>query len=345
MIDEFNEAGINNVNFRMRGWNNGGVRQSVPTRIRINRKMGGAQGLRDLMAYADSKGAVVYPDVEMSLVWSTGAMNGFNYRRDMARMMSDMFSREQRYWFIAQDFTFRMSHNVVSPNRLDRIYNLSMRDFSKYNAHAMSVASMSRELHSDQNRRNLVNRQEAKGYVTGVLARAQEDHGRLLGENANAFTWRYLDATLNVALDSSRFMKQSEAVPFIGMVTHGFIDTAGTPINMSGDIKYDLLKMIENGSNPYFIVAYQNASRLKEDFRLSSYYAVNFQTWFPQIVEIYELLNDNLKDVRYKLIVDHEFLAVNVVKVTYEGGTSFILNYNNETIEAEGHMIAPLEFV
>jgi hypothetical protein len=307
--------------------------------------MGGAQGLRDLMAYADTKGATVYPDVDVTLVWNTGAFNGFNYRRDFARRMSDMFTLEQNYFFLFQDFMYRMAHNVVSPSRLERVYDLAMRDFSKYDAHAMSVASTSRELHSDQNRRNLVNREEAKGYVTSILGKAQEDHGRLLGLESNAFAWRYLDATLNVSLDSSRFFKQSEPVPFYGMVTHGFIDTAGRPINMSGDIAYDILKAIENGSSPYFIVAYQNSSRMKEDMRLASYFAVNYHTWFPQIVDVYNLLNDNLKDLRYKLIVDHEFLAVNVVKVTYEGGTSFILNYNNETIQAEGHTIEPLQFV
>jgi len=346
MIDELNDEGISNLNFRMRGWNNGGMYATVPTRIRIHRKMGGADGLRDLMAYAGSKNATVYPDVEVGLVWGTGAFNGFNYRRDLARTMSDQFSLERHYFFLVQEFTPRFAHNIVSASRMEHVYDLSMRHFERYNPHAISVASLSKELHSDQNRRNLLNRQEAQTYVTEVLEKVQEEHGKVLGTEANSYAWRYLDATLGVALDASRMMNQSEAVPFYGMVTHGYIDIAGTPINMAGDMKYDILKAIENGSNPYFVVAYQNASRIKEDFRLSaSFYSVNFQTWFPEIVRIYHLLNENLRDVRYKLITDHEFLGTNIVKVTYEGGISFILNYNNETIEAEGYTIEPLEFV
>jgi hypothetical protein len=346
MIDELNAEGINNLNFRMRGWNNGGMLSTVPTRIRVHRVLGGDNGLRDLISYADSRNATVYPDLEMSLLWGTGAFNGFNYRRDLARTMSDQFSREQRYHFLFQNWGMRGSHNIISPNRMDHIYNLTMRQFERYNPHAISVASMSKELHSDQNRRNLVNRQEALDYVSEVLGRAQSDHGKVLGMEANAFAWRYLDATLGVALDASRMMNQSESVPFYGMVTHGFIDITGTAINTAGDLQYDILKAIESGSNPYFIVAYQNASRLKENERLAAnYFSVNYQTWFPEIIRIYHLLNDNLKDVRYKLMTDHEFLATNVVKVTYEGGVSFILNYNNETVEAQGYTIAPLEFV
>jgi hypothetical protein len=167
----------------------------------------------------------------------------------------------------------------------------------------------------------------------------------VLGVEANAFTWRYLDATVGLALDASRMMNQSEPVPFIGMVTHGSIDIAGTPINMSGDMNYDILKALENGANPYFIVAYQNSSRLKEDMVLAPMYSVNYQTWFPEMVRIYNLLNENLRDVRYSLMINHRFLEHNVVHVTYEGGVSFILNYNNHPVEALGRTIEPLGFV
>ena len=57
-------------------------------------------------------------------------------------------------------------------------------------------------------------------------------------------------------------------------------------------------------------------------------------------------LYDALKEVKAKPIVDHRFLAKNVVKVTYEGGTSFVLNYNNfEEVTFDGQTIAPLSFI
>jgi len=297
------------------------------------------------MAYADSRGATVFPELEVGLVWSTGTFNGFNHRRDLARTMSDQFSAEQHYFFLFQDWSRRMSHNIVSPSRLDHVYSLAMRDFNRLDTHAISVASLSRDLHSDQNRRNLVNRQEAQGYVRELLARAQNEHGRVLGEAANAYAWRYIDATLNVSLDASRMMNQSEAVPFYGMVTHGFIDTAGTPINMAGLLNYEILKAIENGSSPYFIVGYQNTARLKENMSLAPYFAVNYHTWFPEIVRIYNLLNENMRDVRYSLMVGHEFLGTNIVRVTYENGVSFILNYNADPVEVDGHTVDGLGFV
>jgi hypothetical protein len=175
-----------------------------------------------------------------------------------------------------------------------------------------------------------------------------EDHGKLLAVEANAYSFKYLDSILKADLDSSRRENQSEAVPFYGMVTHGFIDIAGQPINMSGDMRYDVLKAIENGANPYFILSYRNANRLKEAsfWMLNSYYSVDYGTWLPDLLKIYHELNDALKPVKSKPIVNHEFLDKNVVKVTYEGGISFILNYNHfAEVTVDGQVIGPQDFI
>jgi len=108
-----------------------------------------------------------------------------------------------------------------------------------------------------------------------------------------------------------------------------------------------VLKAIENGSSPYFILSYQNSNRLKEamSWFLNSYYSVDYNTWLPDILRIYHELNDVLKPVKSKLIIDHEYLETNVVKVTYEGGTAFILNYNHfDEVTVQGHTIEPLGF-
>ena len=117
---------------------------------------------------------------------------------------------------------------------------------------------------------------------------------------------------------------------------------------MSGDIKYDILKAIENGASPNFVLAYQNSSRLKESsmFSLNSYYAVDYETWLPSMLEVYNTLNEVLAPVKAKLITNHEIIERNVVKVTYEGGTSFILNYNGEKeVTVDGKVIEPLGFI
>ena len=97
---------------------------------------------------------------------------------------------------------------------------------------------------------------------------------------------------------------------------------------------------------------------------LSKYYSVAFDIWLDDVVKYYNELNDAIADCQTSLITGHEFLVgervtestaddtsdytVNnskIVKVTYENGVSFILNYNNYTVRADGHEIGALGYV
>jgi hypothetical protein len=349
MIDELNGDGITNLNFVLKGWINGGVvaYQTGPTNVRIEGPMGGVKGFQNLVAYAKTKDATIFPDIELTLNWADqDPFDGFSYKKDLARYMDDTYAAEMKYNYIAQDYTYWHSYNLISPAQMDAIYAKASKQYNKYNVGAISVDSLGRELHSDQNKRQLVNRQEAEGDVTSLFTKVKADNAKVLTDSANAYAFPFINDNLNVEFDSSRFNNESESIPFYGIVTHGFMNIAGTPINMSGDTQYDTLKAIENGANPYFIVGYENANRIKESsYFLNSYYSVDYQNWLPDILSTYKTLNDALKDVRSKLIINHEFLDKNVVKVTYDGGTAFILNYNNNEVTVDGYTIEAEQFV
>ena len=353
IIDELNLEGINNLKFRLNGWINGGLRGTIPAKVKIEKKMGGKKGFQSLVNYAKEKGAGIFPDMDFALVWWWQPFDGSNRKKDGARYMDQMYAREVKYSFLVQDLGGPMSepYELIAPERMDQMYTKAMKTYGNYDVGGLSVNSLGRALHSNHYKKSLVNRMDARGYVTGLFDRMYEDHGNILAVEANAYAFRYLDSIIDADLDGSRFMNQSEAVPFYAMVTHGCINIAGSPINMSGDMKYDMLKAIESGASPYFILCYQNANRLKEaaEWSLNSFYSVDYHMWKPTMIETYNTLNDALKGVKTKAIVNHEFLGNNIVKVTYEGGTAFLLNYNHDdemTVEDGGrnYVIEPLGF-
>ena len=350
IVDELNEENISNIKFKLNGWMNGGLRSTAPAKIKAERKLGGKDGLTEAAEYARQKGADVYPDVDFALVYMFRPFDGVNQRQDRARYLNQLYAREQVYCIICQEMEpWRgRAYEILATERMDQMYDKAMKTYDTLNVGAMSVASLGRELHSNHWRRSMVSRSEAKTNVTNLFDRMYEDHSNLLAASANAYSFRYLDSITDVDLDSSRMTNQSEPVPFYGMVTHGFINIAGSPINMSGDMTYDILKAIENGASPYFVLGYQNANRLKEasSWSLNSYYSVDYQVWLPDMLRIYHTLNDALKDVKAKPIVGHEFPEANVVKVTYEGGVSFILNYNHEDeVTVDGVVVPARDFV
>ena len=49
------EKEITNVNFKLTGYANGGVTSTVPNKVKWEKKAGGADGFKDLMAFAEEK--------------------------------------------------------------------------------------------------------------------------------------------------------------------------------------------------------------------------------------------------------------------------------------------------
>lgn len=129
-----------------------------------------------------------------------------------------------------------------------------------------------------------------------------------MSDGGNAYTLPYVDHLLNVPLDSSRFMKASRAIPLMGAILHGRIQFTGSPINMAGDTGYDFLKAIENGASLYFTLSYENTEKLKEDYVLSQYYSIRYDIWKDDVIKYYSELNEVMRDLQTKLLVDHEFL-------------------------------------
>ncbi len=141
-----------------------------------------------------------------------------------------------------------------------------------------------------------------------VMEKIAGDYENVMVDGGNSYVLPYANHILNIATDSSRFLKASEAVPFIGMVLHGSKYLAGTPINMEGDIDSAVLKAIENGSSLYFMLSYRNTNKLKDYASTSKYYSVAYEIWKEEVVEYYQTLNEATKDLQTALIVDHEFL-------------------------------------
>ena len=61
IISELQEKGVKDLNVRMTGWANGGVRQKVLTSVHTLNELGGDRGMKKLIAFAKDKGINLTP--------------------------------------------------------------------------------------------------------------------------------------------------------------------------------------------------------------------------------------------------------------------------------------------
>ncbi len=319
---------IDNVVIKLDGWLDGGLNYDVPTGVEIEEAVGGSKGFKELVSYCQENGIALYPDFDFVYARKDSMFDDFKPEDDLARTIDDRKAYKKKYNPIYQAYD-HSSLGVISANRMMRLYEKTYSEYQNYGVGAISVSTLGQYLNSDFNPDKPLTREDAKVLIDRLLGKIDEQNGKIMLSGGNIFSVKYAEYVLDIPLEDSKFKYASASVPFMSMVLHGSVEYAGTAMNLSGDFQNAVLKYIENGAIPYFVVAVQNTSELKTDPEYSKYYSVRYSIWQQDIYNTYIRMNAALKDVRFETMSSHEFIDQkhSVVKVTYSNGVSFVINY------------------
>lgn len=307
MKSELSEAGIDNVNFKLTGYANGGLEATVPYRLKWVDVLGGAAGFSDLVQYAADNDFDIYPDFDFAYVSNQAMFDGINLKEHAVRTIDDRFTTRRTYNAATQ--TFSKSFSIaIAPSAYEYLYDSFGVEYISYKNDSISVSTLGTDLNSDFDEDEPYHREDDKQFTRELLARLDNDYNNVMIDGGNAYAIKYADIILNAALTSSKYVKTSQSIPFLGMVYHGSKVFTGTATNMEGDINESILNAIENGATMYFILSYQNTSELKESETLSKYYSVSYDIWKDDVAKYYNILNSATADLQESFIVDHEFL-------------------------------------
>lgn len=299
---------VTNVNFKLRGFANGGLYSEVPYKLKWQRSVGGKSGFKDLLEEAKEKGFGIYPDFDFVYTSSGEMGRAVKMKKNASRTIDNRYTTKRVYSVTMQGNTsfFQM---VLSPATYSKFYEKVVKRYNKYqDATGVSLATFGSDLNSDFDENKTVLREEAKNYVVEAVSYFKQNDYSVMVNGGNAYTWGLADHILDVPLDSSRYKTEYRMVPFMGVVLHGYVQFAGTALNIEGNLTYAMLKAIENGAGLYFVLSYENTELLKEDVLLSQNYSVRYDIWRNRLVKIYQEINAVLADVQTKLIIDHRFL-------------------------------------
>ncbi len=324
MYDDLKLAGITNVNFKLTGFANGGMESTYPAKLKWEKAVGGNGGFTTLIKEAEENGFGVYPEFDFAYISHEKAFDGISLKGTGARTVDNRYCSKQIYNAVYQKFEsfFDM---CVATNMIETYYDKLSGNLSKYQedgSFGISVSTLGSDLNSSFDEDNPINREEAKGDVSRLLTSIKKTYGDIMTSGGNAFTLKYTEHLLNMPIDSSNYRQQSAAVPFMGMVLHGYVNYTGSAMNLAGDTDYNLLKSIESGASPYYLLSYNaaNTMLLKQDPTLNKYYSIRYDIWRYRedpatkektdgsVVEHYNRLNSALADLQTFVLSDHVFL-------------------------------------
>ena len=314
--DELSEKvqNITNINFRLTGFANGGMYFTYPTKVNWENSVGGYNGFVSLIGKAaeeskkDGHTFGVYPDFDFAYINNTAMFDGISERGTAACMVDNRYASKQLYNSVVRKYE-SIYALVVSPDSYERLYDTFNGQYSGYSWDQLSVSTLGSDLNSNFYEDNPLHREGSLDSIVSLLDKMTTvSNYRLMTDVGNVYAVKYAEHILNATIDSSHFRYSSYAIPFYGLVFHGYVSYAGSPINYSGDPDYDILRSIENGASLYYVLCMQNTNYLKNDEMLSKYYGVDYKNWFDKLVDQYTTLNGEIGDLQQYEIVDHRIV-------------------------------------
>ncbi len=308
MYNELSAEGVDNINFILTGYTKGGMSSAkVPYHLKWDKAVGGNSGFEELLTFAKEKEIGIFPDFDFAFVSNNSMFDGLSLKSHAVKTIDNRYTSKRVYSATKQTY-ISYFELAISPAYFSRFYTKLTENYLDYEPIGIAVSTLGSYLNSDFDEDEPYNREDAKGFTVEAFEYLDDKYDSVMTSGGNAYTWKYVDHITDVALDSSRFSQAAASIPFLGIVLHGYVQFAGTPINMEGNIDYAMLKAIENGASLNFILSYQNTDILKESVTLSQYYSVRYDIWFDDVVSIYNELNSLMKGIQTSVIVDHQFI-------------------------------------
>jgi hypothetical protein len=221
-------------------------------------------------------------------------------------------------------FTQQYAQAAAYPELVKR----DIASFKQLGVSNVNVSTIGQILYSDYqngNAKDFVSRTAAMKYQDEALSALQKAGISLTADNPNLYAWKYLSAIDNLPSSDSRFIYETQAVPFVQTVLHGYIDYSSAPANEASNQNDYLLTNIAIGAAPsYTLTQAPSADLAKTEF--SSYYNTQVSNWMKQLKSDNAIYSALAEATAGATIVSQEHVAPAVLKVTYSNGAEVYVN-------------------
>lgn len=322
ILNALNEKDINNVVSVFKGYTKDGLTWTSPDYDNISNSLGSLDDLESL----DN----VYFHTDH--VFASANQNGYNQRKDLTNRINTQIisvgEGDGVKYHLSSDFT-----NEKMLKDTKKLNKLGINNFA--------LDSIGNTLYSDYGDKDK-QREEVKNAYESTLSNVE---GNIALYQPNDYLLKYTDRNFDYSMYNNQYMIFDDSVPFTSIVQSGNIELYSTYINFFGNVRDDLLRMVDYNVYPSFLLTYESSSLLEET-ALQYIYCSQFSNLEDAVYVYYDFVNKALKDVVGATIENREVLQEGVVQVTYSNGKKIIVNYqnhdviiNNEVVEKKGYKV------
>lgn len=331
IVNSLSAVGVNNTTMVVQGWQKGGIGGNKPSSFEFETKLGGKKAFESLSQYVESKGGKFYYYENPVTVNETQ----LDTRKEGGNSLSQALIKVERD---NNDIWFKDTYFIESNLAADYI-SKKADEYAQNNMKAMAINELGSKLYAENQQNHVTTRLDARKEFEKSAEKVSSKLESLALYNPNQYLWKYAKDIFDTPMTNSQYLFESDTVPFLQIVLKGSVDYYGPYSNMSFYSKMDILKLIEYGAYPSFLLTGKSNSELGYTTS-SELYSTNYEDWKDNIVDSYNYINKALSKVEGKMITDRTVLSPGVVKVDYEGGISIVVNYTGSEYKVDGTAVS-----
>lgn len=326
IITDLGNNGVSNMQVKLSGWCNGGVKQKVLARTKTVGALGSKKDLKNFVNNAEANGNTVYLNGITQYAYDSNLFNGFFSYRDAAKFISKERAELHAYSHVtyaerdSEDLHYLL-HTELANKYADKLVNTS----KKYNAGA-SFQDLGMDLSSDFYRKKTYSREEVLGLQVEQLKSYNEAGTPVMINMGNDYAIPFASMVTNMDLRGSEYTILDECVPFFQLAVHGRVDYTGEPINICGNAEDEVLYSAEYGAGLQFTFMEEDSFATQKTL-YTEYYGSSYDSWKDRMLEIYTRYNNELGHTFNQEMTGHENLTADVSCTEYADGTKVYVNY------------------
>ena len=316
IMDELVSGGVKDLNLRMTGWSNGGVRQKVLTGVHVLGQLGGEKAMKKLISDAKAKDVDLYFDGISCFAYNSGIFDGFVPFSHAARFTT----REQVKLYAYDVVTYQQAdwmdeYYLVRPEYAHRNAQNLVKALGDRQATGVAFRDIGNLLSADYYNRNTVTREQVRDMNVEILKKAVADGLKVSIKEGNDYAVPYADLITDMNLTGNAYAILDKRVPFYQIALHGTKNYTGEAINLAGDYMTAFLECVEYGAGLNF--SFMEADNtVVQDSAYSCYTSSGYERWKNQVIPMIVRYQTDMAGLNRQTIADHEYLTNEVVVTT-----------------------------
>lgn len=322
ILKDLKAEGVENIQVNLLSWAKGGY-ADTPTANTAASSLGGSKGLQNLMRYCSEEDIPLY--LNMEFVIADKQSKNINLRQDTVHdYFGNIIRNESESSFILDPSSSIINYVQRALKKIDFAEGVSI-----------NFDHVGEVLMYNYSENKLISRQNVAQAYAKALAETKQARGMVSVTGGNAYVLPYVDRISDLPTGNSGYFHSSYAVPFYQMVVHGYVDYTADAGNLASDMSIQLLRWLETGTAPFFILT-QNSPQLLKNTDYTKLYSSEYAVWREAILEVYRTMKQEFDTIWNQPILRHEVLSKQVRRVVYAGGMTIYLNYGTEPETVDG---------